>query len=90
MKNTHIGVDQPARYEIRIQGRLDCAKSAAGGLGDWFIDEARCAQVDGVTVLTGTVADQAALHGLLAHIRDLGLTLLYVECLTARGAEERP
>ncbi len=81
---THIGVDQPAEYEIRIQGRLGCEKSAAGGLGDWFQDEARCAQDGDMTVLTGTVADQAALHGLLARIRDLGLTLLFVECITAR------
>ncbi len=83
MKHMHIGVDQPAEYEIRIQGRLDCEHNAAGGLADWFVNEARCAQVEDVTVLTGTVADQAALHGLLARIRDLGLALVYVECKTA-------
>jgi hypothetical protein len=78
----HIRLDQPAIYIIKIQGRLDAR------LPDWFAGEVQCAietglQGDPVTSLTGTVPDQAALHGLLNHLRDLGLVLLYVDCLTA-------
>lgn len=81
MFRMHIGLSQPAEYEIKIQGRVkDCP-------ADWFMGQARVEYThtgsDTVTCITGTVADQAALHGLLAHIRDLGLALLYVECLTA-------
>jgi len=62
------------QYEIRIQGRLEAEWSA------WFDgltiisngQTTRC----GETLLVGSVADQAALHGLLAKIRDLGLPLL--------------
>jgi ABC-2 type transport system ATP-binding protein len=86
----HINLDQPAVYTICLQGRLDCNGSGKE-VYDWFLGEPRCefetgASGDTVTVLTGAVTDQAALYGLLAHIRDLGLVLLLVDCLTARGA----
>jgi len=58
-------------YEIRIQGRLDERWSA------WF-DELTLSHEDGTTVLRGPVTDQAALHGLLHKLRDLGLPLLSV------------
>jgi hypothetical protein len=85
----HIGLDQPAEYTIHLQGRL-AGNGSGKDIYDWFLGEPVCefaAGKDGetVTVLTGMVADQAALHGLLAHIRDLGLTLLLVDCLTGRG-----
>jgi hypothetical protein len=59
-------------YEIRIQGRLDDRWSA------WLdgLDVSHAA--DGTTVLRGPVTDQAALHGLLHKLRDLGLPLLSV------------
>jgi hypothetical protein len=60
------------RYEVRVRGALDDRWSA------WFEDLELRSQPDGVTVLTGPVVDQAALHGLLAEIRDLGLPLLSV------------
>ncbi len=90
MFNIHVGLDQPAEYIIKIQGRLPGKTSQDSGLADWFLGEFGSSYENGedgaaVTVLTGTVADQAALHGLLNHIRDLGLTLLYVDCLSARG-----
>ena len=67
----------PARYRIRIRGHLDLAWSA------WF-DGLTVAQADdGTTELAGPLADQAALFGLLARLRDLGATLLLVEHLTA-------
>lgn len=69
--------DQPATYWIRVQGRLDPDWS------DWF-DDMRielAGQEDGlpVTMLSGVVRDQSALHGLLNRIRDLDLPLLAVE-----------
>jgi hypothetical protein len=59
-------------YQIRVKGLLD------PGWADWF-DGLTLAQVNGDSLLTGNVRDQAALHGLLNKIRDLGLYLLLVE-----------
>jgi len=83
----HIGLDQPAAYVIRVQGRLNSE------LTGWFTGEPRMAvetrqQGDSVTVLTGILADQASLHGLLNYIHNLGLVLLYVDCLSAHQANE--
>ena len=58
-------------YEIRLQGRLSTRWV------DWF-DGLSLAYEAGVTVLNGPVVDQAALHGLLQTIRDLGLPLISV------------
>lgn len=63
---------QADRYEIRLQGRLDERWAA------WFDGMAIDLEPGGVTVLRGPVADQAALHGLLARLRDLGLPLISV------------
>jgi len=63
-----------ARYEIRVAGVLDASWSA------WFEGLAVASDSQlGQTVIAGPVADQAALHGVLAKIRDLGLTLLAVQ-----------
>jgi hypothetical protein len=59
-------------YEIHVQGRLDPRWSV------WFDAMTMADGVDGTTVMRGPVADQAALHGLLARLRDLGLPLLSV------------
>jgi hypothetical protein len=59
-------------YEIRVNGKLDPKWS------DWFDGFAVTAVGGSETQLTGTVADQAALHGMLHKIRDLGLPLLSV------------
>jgi hypothetical protein len=59
-------------YRIKLKGRLDPKWS------DWF-EQMAISTEDGQTILTGPVADQAALHGLLVRIRDLNLTLLSVE-----------
>lgn len=61
-------------YQIRVRGQLDRRWS------DWF-DGFEIVPDDGDTILTGTVVDQAALHGILAKIRDLGLSILLVEML---------
>lgn len=60
------------RYEIRLKGRLD------GTWADWLGGMSLTHAGDGTTVLTGPVADQAALHGLLQKLRDLGVTLISV------------
>jgi hypothetical protein len=57
------------RYEIRLRGRLDPRWAA------WFDGMTLTTANDGTTVLTGPVTDQAALHGLLQKVRDLGLPL---------------
>lgn len=63
---------EPGWYEIRLQGRLDPRRSAS------FDGMTLTSDTDGTTVLTGPVVDQAALHGLLARVRDLGLPLISV------------
>jgi hypothetical protein len=68
---------QPAAYRIRIAGRVK------NGWSDFMSNlEESCEQENGatVTVITGVVTDQAALHGLLERIRDMNLTLLSVAC----------
>jgi hypothetical protein len=60
------------RYEIRVEGLLDQRWSG------WFDGLQITSQPGGVTVIAGPVADQAALHGLLARIRDLNLPLISV------------
>ena len=67
----------PGRYEIRLQGHLDPRWAS------WFDGMAVSNDGDGTTVLSGPLADQAALHGVLARIRDLGLPLVSVTRLGA-------
>ena len=63
----------PARYEIRIEGHLGSSWSS------WFDGLAIHHEDSGETVLSGPVVDQAALHGVLMKIRDLGLPLVAVK-----------
>jgi hypothetical protein len=63
---------QPGWYEIRLKGRLDARWAA------WFDGLHLTREGDGTTIIQGPVADQAALHGLLQKVRDLGLPLLSV------------
>lgn len=69
----------PAFYEIRIAGRL------GHEWADWFEGLAVVPGPDGDTLLAGLVPDQAALHGHLARVRDLGLPLLEVRRCPPRG-----
>lgn len=64
-------------YEFRIGGHLDEHWST------WFDNLALSRNADGTTTLRGTVTDQAALHGLLANVRDLGLTLISLDATPA-------
>ncbi len=63
---------QPLVYQIRLKGQL------GSQWADWFEGLVVTVEEDGDTLLTGPVADQAALHGLLKKIRDLGISLISV------------
>lgn len=70
------------QYEIRIEGRLGTRWTA------WFDGLSITAEEDGTTVLRGSVVDQAALHGLLQKLRDVGIPLISltpVEAPTTEG-----
>jgi hypothetical protein len=72
MDEAHTGSATPRAYAIRVQGRLEPR---------WATRFDGCTlrhDDDGATVITGTVPDQAALHGLLQVLRDLGLPLLSI------------
>ena len=72
MMTRHI---QNEIYEIRLKGHLD------EGWASWFEGMTITLTEAGETVLVGPVADQAALHGLLKKVRDLGLPLRSLNCL---------
>ncbi len=63
---------QPAVYQIRLKGHLDSQWT------DWFEGLTITLEEDGDTLLTGPLVDQAALHGLLKKVRDLGMPLISV------------
>lgn len=62
----------PGQYEIRVKGHLGSRWAA------WFDGLSIAYGTDGTTTIHGQVADQAALHGLLQKVRDLGLPLISV------------
>ena len=68
-------------YQVRIKGHL------GQQWADWFEDLSITLQDNGDTLLTGPVVDQAALHGLLKKVRDLGMPLLSVECIEQGEAD---
>jgi hypothetical protein len=74
MTDTHASTRsprEPGQYEIRLAGHLDQRWA------EWF-DGLTLTHQGGTTVLHGAVVDQAALHGLLQKVRDLGLPLVSV------------
>ena len=77
--------DRPkdGRYEIRLKGHLETRWAA------WFDGLTLRHETDGTTVLSGPEIDQAALHGLLQKVRDLGLPLVSVTYLETHGTESR-
>lgn len=66
---------QPMVYQIRVKSHLD------SNWTDWFEGLTVTLEKSGHTLLTGPVVDQAALHGLLKKIRDLGMALISVSYL---------
>jgi hypothetical protein len=89
-RSTHMEQHQPlsatssesAVYQIKVQGQLSANWCA------WFDGMTITQDATGATLITGPVADQAALHGLLRKVRDLGLTLLALSSSETRGLEE--
>ena len=61
---------EPAVYQIKVKGQL------SANWRTWFDGMTITQDGDGTSLISGPVADQAALHGLLRKVRDLGLTLL--------------
>jgi hypothetical protein len=71
---------EAGRYEIRLTGHLDARWAA------WFDGLTVRRESDGTTVISGQVPDQAALHGVLQRVRDLGLPLVSVKQVAADAA----
>ena len=75
MSETHSSTedhDEPGLYEIRLKGHLD------DRWAEWFGGLTITLEDNGDTLLTGPLVDQAALHGLLKKVRDLGMPLVSV------------
>ena len=68
--NRELDSDQPTLYQIRVKSHLDFDWT------DWFEGLDITLEENGDTLLTGPVADQAALYGLLKKVRDLGMPLI--------------
>jgi hypothetical protein len=80
-RNSTTGPDEPMIYQIRIKGHLGRQWT------DWFGGLVITREENGDTLVTGPVVDQAALHGLLRKVRDLGVPLLSVIRLTPGDAD---
>ena len=70
--NSPSNLSEPLVYQIRLKGQL------GSEWVDWFEGLTVTLDEDGDTLLTGPVIDQAALHGLLKKVRDLGMPLISV------------
>lgn len=79
MSNKLKPPSSPVIYQIRLKGHLDSQWA------DWFEGLTITLEDDGDTLLTGPVIDQAALHGLLKKIRDLGIPLISVNRVETNG-----
>ena len=79
--NSEIDPGQPLVYQIRIKGQLGRQWT------DWFEGLTLTLEDNGEMLLTGPVVDQAALHGVLRKVRDLGMPLLSVIRVTPGQAE---
>ena len=95
MKKTNPipSLDHPATYQIKVPGRLD--ENWSKWFGEMVITTECGDDVPTVTSLTGTVADQAALQGLIERLYTIGLPILSVNCLEpdldciSRSAEKK-
>ena len=76
-------MDQPTYYEIRLKSHLESAWA------DWFDGLAITNLANGEALLSGTLPDQAALHGVLNRISNLGLTLVSVIAVSEEDRKKR-
>jgi hypothetical protein len=84
MSNEHhpaTDFNEPLAYQIRLKGQLDSTWA------EWFDGQTITLEDNGTTLLTGLAIDQAALHGLLKKVRDLGLPLLSINPIEPDQAE---
>ncbi len=72
------------QYEIRVKGHLGARWSA------WFDGMSLTNEDDGTTVIRGALVDQAALHGLLQKLRDVGIPLISLTQLPSNAPTEPP
>ena len=79
-----MGPGQPLAYQIRIKGHLGRQWT------NWFSGLAITLEDNGDTLLTGLIVDQAALHGLLRKVRDLGMPLISVSSRSQLEEGEKP
>jgi hypothetical protein len=75
---------EAGQYEIRLQGQLDARWAA------WFDGMSLTRETGGTTLIRGQVVDQAALHGLLQKVRDVGLPLVSVRNVSTDGSTAPP
>ncbi len=80
--DSKIGPNEPMAYQIRLKGHLGSQWT------DWFEGLTITLEDNGDTLLTGPVIDQAALHGLLKKVRDLGMPLVSVSPLEPGQADQ--
>ena len=78
--NPKTDPDQPRVYQIRVEGQLGCQWT------DWFSGLTITLHDSGDTLISGPI-DQAALHGLLKKVRDLGMTLVSVNRMETDPAD---
>lgn len=76
--------DHVPHYEIRVEGRLGSRWSA------WFDGLTLTGEEDGTTVISGPLVDQAALHGLLQRLRDVGIGLVSLTRVAPGATTEPP
>ncbi len=82
--NSRTDPDQPMVYEIRVRGHLGDEWT------DWFGGLTITLEDNGDTLLTGQVADQAVLHGLLRKVRDMGMPLISATRVKPSSRRSRP
>ena len=76
-----VTVRSPRSYRLTVAGRLDASRAP------WFDGFVLTSEGEGMTTISGPVTDQAQLHGLLAKIRDLGITLISLEAAPPAGCD---
>jgi hypothetical protein len=80
--DAHLDFDRPMVYQIRVRSHLNSDWT------DWFEGLTITCEENGNTLMTGPIIDQAALHGLLKKVRDLGMLLISVNPIHRENQNE--